>query len=238
MEQSSAPTSKTLWCFSPPIMLFTFALEFCFAVYVLFTGKRTRSTALIIALLVCLGIFQLAEYQVCGTGRDLTWMRVGYASITLLPPLGIHLVSLVTKHRWVRNLGYVMGAVFLTYFLIDTRSVSSAVCGGNYILIHTDGILGAHLFPVYYDLALLLALVDIVYSSWLQPRKRALGVEGRSLLLWLIAAYAAFLVPTGAVYLLSSADTAGIPSIMCGFAIFLAIVLVMRVYPACKKLGI
>ncbi len=84
-------------------MLFTLLTEFLFAIYVILTSRRWRpSTFLIVALLVCLGIFQLAEFQVCGGARTVAWMRVGYVGITLLPALGLHLVSLVTKHRRIK----------------------------------------------------------------------------------------------------------------------------------------
>ena len=94
---------STFFCFSPAVMLFTLLTEFLFAIYVILTSRRWRpSTFLIVALLVCLGIFQLAEFQVCGGARTVAWMRVGYVGITLLPALGLHLVSLVTKHRRIK----------------------------------------------------------------------------------------------------------------------------------------
>lgn len=83
-------------CFSPPVMLATFVLEFGMAAYTIWRYKLTAFTRVTIAMLVCLGIFQLAEYNICATG----WFdhtiatRIGHAAITLLPALGVHLVFL------------------------------------------------------------------------------------------------------------------------------------------------
>ena len=83
-----------MYCFSPPVMLATFALEFGLAFYVIWRYKMNIISRLVFILLVCLGLFQLAEYMICG-GLGLTgieWARVGYMSISLLPALGIHLI--------------------------------------------------------------------------------------------------------------------------------------------------
>jgi hypothetical protein len=188
------------------------------------------------AILICLGIFQLAEFQVCGGSRTLTWMRLGYIAITLLPALGIHLVSLVSGRKVVRYIGYAVSAVFIWVFLFSPQSIHAAVCGGNYVLINTSGVVAATYFPLYYYISLAIAVVEIIYFVLTHTNKES--AISRSLLYWLLGGYATFIIPTAAVYLISPAARRGIPSIMCGFAVFLAIVITFFVYPRFKKLGI
>jgi len=56
-------------------------------------------------------------------------MRFGYIAITLLPPLGIHLVSIATGRVWQKYVGYVLALVFIAIFLGNSESVNAAVCG-------------------------------------------------------------------------------------------------------------
>jgi hypothetical protein len=182
-----------------------------------------------------LGIFQLAEFQVCDGAHTVGWMRLGYAAITLLPALGIHLVSLITKHKWVRNIGYLFAAGFITVFLFSTQSIHTAVCGGNYILISTSGVVAKTYFPLYYSISLAATALEIIWFTVAKINQDKIAV---SALRWLLVGLAAFLIPTGAVYLLSVSARSGLPSVMCGFAVFLAIILTLFVYPLYKKLDI
>lgn len=230
-------SSETIFfCFSPPVMLFTLILEFLFALYVIITSKNRHPSAIVItALLVCLGIFQLAEFQVCDGTHAIAWMRLGYVAIILLPALGIHLVSLVTKRKLVRNIGYLFAIGFITVFLFSTQSIHAAVCGGNYILISTSGVVAKTYFSLYYLISLTVTIMEII---WFVMVKKNQDKKAVSSLWWFLVGFATFLVPTGAVYLLSPAARSGLPSVMCGFAVFFAIILTLFVYPHYKKLDI
>ena len=84
-----------LYCFSPPVMIATFAIEIGLAVYALWRYKLNLISRLAVAILVCLAAFQLAEFNVCEGGwidRELA-SRLGYVAITALPPLGLHQAS-------------------------------------------------------------------------------------------------------------------------------------------------
>ena len=88
--------TNTFGCFSPPVMIATFVIEIALAVYVNWRYKFNNITKLAISILFFLAVFQLAEYNVCegSFGIDsLSWARVGYVAITMLPPLGFHLAT-------------------------------------------------------------------------------------------------------------------------------------------------
>ena len=84
-----------LFCFSPPVMLATFLIEFGLAFYTLWRYKMSTIRRLAVIMLFALGTFQLSEYMVCGGlgWSHIQWARVGYISITLLPALGIHMLA-------------------------------------------------------------------------------------------------------------------------------------------------
>lgn len=224
-----------LYCFSPPVMLFTFFVELGIALYILTTSKIKPVTALMVAILVFLAIFQLSEFQVC-SNKSLMWMRIGYASITMLPPLGIHLIGVITKRKWLAYLSYTLAGIFIITFLFSTRSLANAFCGGNYVMVITNGVIASKYFPLYYYLMLFIALTDIAnYVKNLPNTYKSSQPEPR-FLLWILLGYLSFLVPTAAVYLLSTEARRGIPSIMCGFAILLALIIGLRAYPISKRL--
>ena len=232
-------SKTTFFCFSPPVMLFTLILEFFLAGYIIISSRWHRvSTVIITLLLVCLGIFQLAEFQVCSGKNSVFWMQLGYITITFLPALGIHLVTVITKHKWIRNLGYIFTLGFIGVFLFGTHYIQSATCGGNYVLVNTNGTIGQIYYLVYYTIALAVIGLEILWVVGKYTNQDKEIRETRLALYWLFTGLVIFLIPTGAVYLLSPAARSGIPSIMCGFAVFLAVILAIFVYPLYRKLDL
>lgn len=222
-----------LYCFSPPIMIITFLLEIGFAFYVLFRYKLTAISRLAIATLVCLAVFQLAEFNVCegAFGVDsLTWARIGYVAITLLPPLGIHLASTIAGRKDTLLVGFAYGiaAIFSYFFLFVGQGMTGQVCLGNYVIFD---VAPWSIIPY-----------TIYYYGWLvfttgYAVREALRKKGaiRAALLSLAAGYVAFVLPTTAVNVIDPSTVAGIPSIMCGFAVILALVLTLKVVPLTHK---
>jgi len=219
-------------------MLFTFVFEVVVALYIMATTKIKASASLLILILVFLAIFQLAEYQICAVDNSMAWMRVGYMAITMLPPLGIHLISLVTKRTWLIYAGYIIAAAFITSFLFITSSIHNASCGGNYLIVNTGNTVASVYFPLYYYLLLMVSVLEIMYYQYIRHGQHKDKHIEDSFLWWLLGGYAAFLVPTGAVYLMAPSARNGTPSIMCGFAVLLAAIIAIKVYPLSKKLKI
>ncbi len=204
-------------------MLATFFVEFSLAAYAFVRFRMTKFGRLSIATLVFLGLFQLAEYRICGGIDPIFWSRVGFAAITLLPPLGIHLISLITgKHNYTR-FAYALAGLYSVIFLFAPKVVGAPVCGGNYIIFHTAQDL-SWTYGVYYLGLLLLGMWEIIEAM-------KLNNENFSLLAWLAAGYSSFMVPMGIVYSLSPAVRGAIPSVMCGFAVVFAVLLPAVIVP-------
>ena len=217
-----------LYCFSPPVMLATFLLEISFAIYILWRYQMTAITRLVVAILGFLAMFQATEYMLCGgfalQGGD--WSRIGYAAITILPPLGIHLAYKLANKKTglVVAAGYITAALFIGYFVFASHAISGHTCYANYATFSTSS--GSSLiYGLYYYGWLMVGS----YLSWKWAPK--LDTHRRAALSALLLGYLALLVPTTAVNLIDQSTMAGIPSIMCGFAIILAFILVGRVAP-------
>ncbi|HCR56052.1 TPA: hypothetical protein DIV49_03695 [Candidatus Saccharibacteria bacterium] len=220
--------SLTLYCFSPPVMLATFAVEIMFAVYVLYRYKLTKMAQIMVTILICLATFQGAEFVLCGglglSGID--WARVGYGAITLLPPLGLHLAYEIAgkKSDYFLKAAYGSAIAFLAYYTFSSFAMSNTVCYANYVIFDTDS-LGAKLYGIYYYGWL---LTGIYFAhKWASSMKK----QRKTALYALIAGYVSFMLPTALVNIMDASTVAAIPSIMCGFAVILAIVLVGKVAP-------
>lgn len=220
---------NTFYCFSPPVMIATFAIEIALAAYALWRYKWMPLTRLAMLMLVALGIFQLAEFMVCRSiGDSLAWSRIGFVAITLLPPLGIHVLQVTTRsvHRIVLGLCYATAVAFGAFFLLAGDSFSGHACLGNYVIFQVAPTAGG-LFAAYYYGLLTLALG----LGWYQLRQK-LKPKVRRAVCGMMLGYSAFILPTIFVNFVHQDTMAGIPSIMCGFAVLFALALGFIVLPA------
>ncbi len=224
---------NTLFCFSPPVMVATIIIELGLLIYSFVKYKMSSVLTFTILILFSLAMFQVAEFRTCGKllgEAGLLWSRVGYIFITLLPPLGLHLVSAIAGKKptilhWIADAA---GLALVVVFGLIPSSIYYAVCGGNYVIFKLNQNLG-FVYGLYY-FGLLFSGI-ILAARWMRGAKH----DRYSALLWMIIGYLVFLVPTGIVNMLNPATTAGVPSIMCGFAVFYALILALRVLPQAVK---
>jgi hypothetical protein len=214
-------------------MLATFLIEFMFAFYTIWRYKMNTIVRLCFLLLISLGTFQLAEYMVCGGlgWSNVEWARVGYGSITLLPALGIHLTSAIAgKKNWLLiGSAYASCALFVAFYLVAEGAISGQTCYPNYAVFDTHRA-SVIPFTIYYYGWLMIG----VYLAWnwgVQMKDRA----RKTALYSTMIGYLIFIVPTIAFNIVDPSTTKGIPSIMCGFAVLLAFIIVGKVLPSCCK---
>jgi predicted cobalt transporter CbtA len=214
-------------------MLATIIIELGLLLYTLVRYKLTLAVKLIATILFSLAMFQVAEFQTCGRalGQDgLFWSRFGYVFITLLPPLGLHLITAISKKKptelhWIADAAAVM---LITIFALQPNSIYYAVCGGNYVIFKLQVGLGL-LYGFYY--------LGLLFAGLLMAVRNMHKAKGDTYaaLLWMIIGYLVFLVPTGIVNMLNPETTQAVPSIMCGFAVLYALILVFAILPRVAK---
>lgn len=216
-------------CFSPEAMLITMAIEFVGAIYLALRYRLNKVTWLAIGVLVFLGIFQMAEFLICSFSGipGVSWARVGYMSITMLPPLGISLTMAIAgkKALWAQIVLYATCAAFVGWFGFSGLGLTGEQCEGNYVIFAANET-GMWLFGTYYYVYLAIGTFLGFYWAAKTENKRT----ARSLR-WLAVGYLVFILPTILVALLDPASRDAIPSVMCGFAVFLAITILLAVMP-------
>jgi hypothetical protein len=210
-----------MYCFSPAVMLATFIIEILLALYAYFRYKATLFSNLAVVIIILLASFQLAEYQICGQTNPLFWARIGFVIITFLPVLGLHLISLITNKLSYLKIGYIAMLLFVIIFALVPSSLTNATCGGNYIIFDSQQSL-MWIYGIYYFGFLFLGLWEAF--DYLQ-KKKSEALE------WIMIGYIAFILPMGLVYIVSPSVRSAVPSVMCGFAIILALILALKVVP-------
>lgn len=208
-------------------MLVTFLIEIGLAFYTLWRYKLTTISRLAVLMLTALASFQLAEYMTCGGlgWSHIEWARFGYVAITLLPALGISmLVKLANKKMpWLVAAAYATCASFAAFYLLGAGAVNGQACYPNYAVFYTDSSVSQYYTAYYYGW-----LMIGTYLAW------HWGMEQptiRKPLHAMMFGYLVFLVPTTAFNIIDPTTIKGIPSIMCGFAVLLAFIVVFRVLP-------
>ncbi len=231
----SSKKSTQFNCFSPPVMLATVIIEFTLAFYTVWRYKMTVLTRLVAATLISLGIFQVAEYFVCTNNLSssaVPWSKLGFVAITALPPLGLHMMHVLAGKPQRRLVGfaYLTMALFMGFFLMSSAAFTGHECTGNYVIFQfTERVTG--LYSAYYYVWLLAGI--ILGFSWANEfkAKGKAALKNLQAIQGLIVGYLVFLVPTALTNTFQPQTRRGIPSILCGFAILLAIVLVLYVMP-------
>src|SRR5262245_12468747 len=125
---SKSHSSATFYCFIPVVSLATFLIEVSFALYIWFRYKATKFSRLCVAVFLCLVTFQLSEFLICAYYMPY-WITIGYVAITLLPALGIHIISVVTKrHTVLKTTSYGIAALLIFIILFVPSLELRAIC--------------------------------------------------------------------------------------------------------------
>ena len=209
-------------------MLATFLIEITLLVYTFLRYKLSPITRVIMLALFFLALFQLAEYSVCGRFQlsAAAWSRMGYVAITMLPPLVVHLVLLIAKRswQWLVWIAYASGIAWAGIFGLSQCAFTGYVCEGNYVIFQLSKA-ASRFYSTYYYFWLGVGMALAVYFA-----VQSVGRVREALVLQAMG-YVVFLLPTAIIGNLNQGVRQGIPSIMCGFAILYALILVFGILP-------
>ncbi len=220
----------TLYCFSPPIMIATFAIEILLAGYVYIKSIKAKSDVGIVIILVFLAIFQLSEYQICAGTNVVFWSRLGLLVITFLPVFGLYLISKLNSGSRILKGAFLLAIAFAMIFSLTPNSVEGATCGGNYIIFDIDSTIGT-LFGFYYFAFLLLGIWEATKGIKNKHNKKKI----KKALQWFIKGYLSFILPLTVVYIFIPVTRVAVASIMCGFAVVFAFILSFKIAPIYHK---
>lgn len=224
MKKSSSQKSVVLHCFTPLASLATFIIEFALAFYAIFKFNTSKFARFGILILFLLGIFQLSEYLVCKSSMPLIWAKIGFIAITFLPPAGLSMVAIAAKKNLWTAFGYIFAFVFSLAILFIPDIISSTTCPGKFVIFNT-----LETFNIFYEIyyfAYIIIALSVLFAEFGKNNSER-GLYG-----WMIAGYGSFLVPTIIIYILSEVARVGTVSVMCGFAVLFAMILVFKILPS------
>jgi hypothetical protein len=217
-------------------MIATMTIETVLAIYTVWRYKMTPIVKLATITLLMLASFQLAEFFVCtdSIGHTTSWSRLGFAAITALPPLGLHLMHRVSNKPVGRlvQMSYATMSAFIVFFLAFPSVFENYQCTGNYVIFRLHPDVGG-LYWIYYIGWLFTAI--ILGARWANQFMRQGKTKQLNAVRGLIIGWMTFLIPTAIANMVNPASREGIPSVMCGFAVLFAIILVTYILPKVAK---
>jgi hypothetical protein len=142
-----------------------------------------------------------------------------------LPILGVHFISILTKrYRFWLMPGYVLASLFVLWMILETKPIEVLACTGRYVAFQLSDPL-SHVYLYYYVMSLAAGVILILWN--LRQRTRQMRP-----LVWLLVGYLSFILPTMYVYQYIFQTRKSFSSVLCGFAIIMAVILVGKILPA------
>ncbi len=212
--------------YSPLLAIITGVLEFAAAGWVFLSPGRGRKRILypMGLIFLLLAAYQFAEVAVCSRPEIGSFTRLAFFNITWLPPLGLWLGSQFNspKTRWLRSAALIDFALALglsIWIFTDTQAITRSVCQ-TVIARYLDAPLFDIVYGIFYQgsLGVLIFAAAAGMASAEDPvlRKHWANLQ---------AGILGFVLPALAVRVLVNEQPGLLPSVMCHFAIILAVCL-------------
>lgn len=214
--------------YSPLLAIITGVFEFTAAFFVFFSPGRKRILYPTGVLLLILAGYQFLEVAVCYNPGQLLLARIALFDITWLPPiamwLGLQLIA--TRKKWMAFVPltyFAVGLALAVWVMIDPSSVTKSVCEiviARYISPNPFDIV----YALYYQSGILVLIfgtaVSLAYATDPVLRKHMANLQVGIL---------GFVLPSLVVRILVSNSSGITLSVMCHFAVILAVSLVFLI---------
>ena len=203
------------------VSLIFFIIEFGLLLFIVVKNRKHPQFVWILLIMIFLQAYQLMEFLMC-IGIDPNIIgRMGLVAITFLPPLGILLTSDICdlKH-WINWSGIVFAVGLSIYYSVVPNAFTELTCNPFYATYTYP--LG-NLYGVFYFGYIGWAFVLIVISVIRNKTQSRSPINKRGM--FVLIGYLAFLAPMGLTILIDTTTIGALESIMCKYAILLAITL-------------
>ncbi|MBS3141693.1 hypothetical protein J4405_06150 [Candidatus Woesearchaeota archaeon] len=206
-------------CFAPYISLSTFVIEFLLSLFFLLKNPKDNLNRIIALISFLLGIYQLNEFLICTTGLNI-FTKLALVTIAILPGLAITyaLILLRKKIKWYWHaFMYIPALFFILMFILSNYLKESGFCKTIFIQYPGLGLLGKF-FGLYYLMYIVGAIILFYFIS-----SRAKSKFERRLIHLCMLGMFIFTVPTVIFLLFLPAFEIQFASVLCEFALLLAI---------------
>lgn len=206
-------------CFAPYVSLATFVIEFLLALYFLLKNPKDKLNRFIALLSFLLGTYQLNEFLICVTEVSI-FTRLAMITTAILPALGVSYALIMRRNKiryYWKILIYSPAVFFMLMFFFGKLYETSAKCMTVFIEYPDMGLLGKF-YSLYYFAYIVAAGIlfyfgSVKASSKYERRLMHLGIFGMLI----------FTLPTFAFLLFLPGLYIQFPSVLCEFALLLAI---------------
>ena len=195
--------------------LLTAVFEYFWAYQVLKKGKIQPRT--IAAVLFFLATFQLGEVIIFLTNGHYLGFQIAYIATTLLPPLGVLLISQLTGKKYAYPFFQGLAFIFISFMILDPHFVLGFEINSCCISVFDYARPIRHWWPLYYQGTLLFSILLMIYHL-MQPTEP----QNRSILMRLLIGYLSFDLSALLLAKAGLIDNSTVPSAMCALAFFAA----------------
>lgn len=220
-------------CFSSTISLTTAIIEFALATILLLFFKKSVSRNFFIVIIYLLGFYQLTEFMLCSSTNPEIWALIGFVTYTFLPAIALHGALKFLNKKANLPLIYVLPILAASVAILTPGFIISASCSKVFVSVNTmidfsSSFLVNALswtYILYYPGFILLALL-ILYKNYLKQRnktKRKIEVA------WMLGVLLMTL-PALIFILIFPALGRTFPSVLCGFALLVAVIAFIALY--------
>ncbi len=211
--------------YSPALAICTAIFEITIAIWALRGPGRRPIVRTTCAILLLLAAYQIVEVLVCSSSLSIGFMpQLAFIVVTWLPPLGLLLVAQLSPSQTMTNyaISYFMLAVALgivVWIAFDSRFVSDSVCNVVYAKYSTP-LPRFRFYGWFYWIGL---FGMIALSAWGVRASR--DAVQQKLLKHVLYGSLGFIVPAVLVTRYVAPGEGALPSILCHFALILAVFL-------------
>jgi hypothetical protein len=211
--------------YSPILGIATAAFEIMVALWALTGPGRRDIVRITSAVLLLLAGYQLTEVLICAADPVYGFLpRLAFIDVTWLPPLGILLCSrlFAPRSRFVNGAAYAMLAAaggIMIWIAADPGFVSASVCSTVFAR-YSHAMPRFQAYAGFYWIGLLGMVGFSAYGA-----KAARDANGRRLFAELRTGSVGFIVPSLVTTWFVPTANGALPSIMCHFALLLAVFL-------------
>ncbi len=220
-------------CYAPVISLSTAIIELVLASVLLLLFPKTKLRNFFAAFIYLLGFYQFSEFMICSSNYAVFWATIGFVTYSFFPAIALHAVLKIFKKKTNLILIYSIPIVFSLAALNIPGFIIRAECMGFFVYVGnilTQSFSFPQLIPfiiyvIYYGG--FLALVSfIIFKDYLKQKN---GIKKEMELVEIISIFL-MILPTLILIILLPSFGFMVPSVLCEFAIFVAIGAFICVY--------
>jgi len=219
-------------CFTPAVSLSIAIVEFILATVLLLAFPKTTLRDFSSVLIYILGFYQFAEFMICTSSNPFLWARLGFAAYTLLPAIGLNTALRFVNRKPNYFLIYSIPAIFCIFALCFPIIISTN-CQPSFVEVHSlfnqaNSSLNTLLFSVYtaYYFLFIVASCSLFYLNFRADKNK---IKKRIDLIEILGVLL-MTVPTIVFIIIFPYLGARWHSVLCAFAVFVAITSFIAVY--------